>query len=310
MAKQTKTSRTSARKPAATSKSGKSAKPKAAKKPVKKSSPTPPKPAAKAKKATAKARPKATSKKRAARKASKPAAKKTSKSTAAKAKATSARKPAKANARTAAKSAKATTKSTSRTKSSKKATPSKRRPAKPDLDVKMPTEGAVARDVKAKSVSAGPGLSFLAGKPGSSGANDDVIAERPRLAKSKLNARDLAKFRDLLLQKRRQLLGDMEGMEKEALQGEGSNLSHLPLHMADQGTDNYEQEFTLNLIHRDRKIIEEIDHALAKIDNKTYGICEGTGQMISKTRLEAQPWVRDSIEHARRNARNGAARNR
>ena len=164
--------------------------------------------------------------------------------------------------------------------------------------------------MKAQALDAGPGLSFLAGKPGSTGAEDDVPEDRPRLSKTKLGARDLAKFRDLLLQKRRQLLGDMEGMEKEALQGEGTNLSHLPMHMADQGTDNYEQEFTLSLIHRDRKMVEEIDHALAKIDDGTYGICEGTGQMISKTRLEAQPWVRDSIEHARRAGRNAVSRNR
>ena len=60
-----------------------------------------------------------------------------------------------------------------------------------------------------------------------------------------------------LLAKRRQLLGDMEGMEREALQAEASNLSHLPVHMADMGTDNYEQEFTLSLVDRDRKFIDE-----------------------------------------------------
>ena len=78
--------------------------------------------------------------------------------------------------------------------------------------------------------------------------------------------------------------------------------------MADMGTDNYEQEFTLSLVHRDRKIVDEIDHALNKIDGKTFGICEGTGQMITKTRLEAQPWTRYSIEYARRKQRPGVRR--
>jgi DnaK suppressor protein len=69
--------------------------------------------------------------------------------------------------------------------------------------------------------------------------------------------------------------------------------------MADMGTDNYEQEFTLTLVETDRKLLREINHALAKIQNGTYGICEGTGKPITKARLEAQPWARYSIEYAK-----------
>src|SRR4029453_6720346 len=102
------------------------------------------------------------------------------------------------------------------------------------------------------------------------------------------------------LDKRRELVGDMSQMEREALRSSGSsNLSTLPLHMADMGTDNYEQEFTLGLVEKDRNLLREINAALAKIQNGTYGICEGTGKPISKPRLEAQPWARYSIEYAR-----------
>jgi DnaK suppressor protein len=112
--------------------------------------------------------------------------------------------------------------------------------------------------------------------------------------------RDLEHFRDLLLDKRRELVGDMSQMEREALRSSGSsNLSTLPLHMADMGTDNYEQEFTLGLVEKDRNLLREINAALAKIQNGTYGICEGTGKPISRPRLEAQPWARYSIEYAR-----------
>jgi RNA polymerase-binding transcription factor DksA len=69
--------------------------------------------------------------------------------------------------------------------------------------------------------------------------------------------------------------------------------------MADMGTDNYEQEFTLGLVEKDRILLREINAALAKIQDGTYGLCEGTGQPISKARLEAQPWARYSIEYAR-----------
>ena len=105
-------------------------------------------------------------------------------------------------------------------------------------------------------------------------------------------------FRLLLLSKRRELVGDMSSMEREALRSaQGSNLSNLPLHMADMGTDNYEQEFTLGLVENERNLLREINGALAKIMDGSYGICEGTGKPISKVRLEAQPWARFSIEY-------------
>lgn len=127
---------------------------------------------------------------------------------------------------------------------------------------------------------------------------------KPRKNQAGLTSKELEHFRDLLLEKRRELVGDMYSMESEALRTSGgTNLSNLPLHMADMGTDNYEQEFTLGLVEKDRGLLREINAALAKIQNGTYGICEGTGKPISKPRLEAQPWARHSIEYARQTQR-------
>lgn len=124
-----------------------------------------------------------------------------------------------------------------------------------------------------------------------------------------LTSRELEFYRDLLFAKRRELVGDMSSMEREALRSaQGSNLSNLPMHMADMGTDNYEQEFTLGLVEKDRQLLREINTALAKIINGTYGICEGTGRAIRKERLEAQPWARYSIEHARELEKGGIRR--
>ena len=123
---------------------------------------------------------------------------------------------------------------------------------------------------------------------------------KPRKNVAGLHLRELEHFRELLLSKRRELVGDMNSMETEALRSAtGSNLSNLPLHMADMGTDNYEQEFTLGLVEKDRNLLREINQGLAKIQNGTYGICEGTGKPISKVRLEAQPWAKFSVEYAR-----------
>ncbi len=129
---------------------------------------------------------------------------------------------------------------------------------------------------------------------------------KPRKSQIGIGVRELEHYADLLLAKRRELVGDMSSMEREALRsGSSSNLSTLPVHMADMGTDNYEQEFTLGLVEKDRNLLREINHALAKIQNGTYGICEGTGRPIGKPRLEAQPWARFSIEYARQVEKNG-----
>jgi DnaK suppressor protein len=124
---------------------------------------------------------------------------------------------------------------------------------------------------------------------------------KPRKNQAGMLTKELEHFRDLLLEKRREIVGDMSSMEREALRsGSGSNLSTLPIHMADMGTDNYEQEFTLGLVEKDRNLLREINNALAKIQNGAYGMCEGTGKPIAKARLEAQPWARFSIDYARK----------
>ena len=129
---------------------------------------------------------------------------------------------------------------------------------------------------------------------------------KPRKNQAGFTARELEHFRDLLLAKRGEIVGDMSAMEREALRTSGgSNLSTLPIHMADIGTDNYEQEFTLGLVETERKLLREINNALAKIQNGAYGICEGTGKPISKERLEVQPWARYSIEFAKQMERMG-----
>ena len=127
--------------------------------------------------------------------------------------------------------------------------------------------------------------------------------QKPRKNQAGLGVKELDNFRALLLEKRREILGDMHSMENEALGYSGKSAS--PVNVTDMGTDNYEQEFTLGLVEKDRVLLREINNALAKIQNGTYGICEGTGNAIGKPRLEVQPWARFSIEFARLRERNG-----
>jgi RNA polymerase-binding transcription factor DksA len=114
----------------------------------------------------------------------------------------------------------------------------------------------------------------------------------------KLSLKQLEKFRELLLEKRKELLGDVECMEENIFQS-GGELSNMPVHMADVGSDNFEQEFSLGLMAEGKKILTEIDLALQRIEDGTYGICEGLGIPIEMPRLEAIPWTRFSLEHAK-----------
>jgi DnaK suppressor protein len=124
-----------------------------------------------------------------------------------------------------------------------------------------------------------------------------------RRKKRSLSAADANHFRELLLQKRREILKNVTEFEDEALRRSrldaSGDLSSMPIHMADLGTDNYEQEFSLELMDSEIKLLHEIDNALIRIENKTYGICEATGKAISRARLEAQPWARYCVEYAR-----------
>ena len=104
----------------------------------------------------------------------------------------------------------------------------------------------------------------------------------------------------MLLEKRRTLVGDLSGMEREASrQGNGGNLSSMPTHMADVGTDNFEHEFTLGLLESEQAMLREINEAIQRIDEKTYGICMGTGKVIPKARLRAKPWAKYTVEYTR-----------
>lgn len=124
-------------------------------------------------------------------------------------------------------------------------------------------------------------------------------SEKPKVIKTKLTRKQLNYYRDLLLEKRRELVGDLDTIEQEALRKvDGS--THMPIHMADIGSDTYEQDFMLGLAENERRHLREIDEALLRIKNGTYGVCLMTGEQIPAARLEAKPWAMYTIEAARK----------
>ncbi len=120
--------------------------------------------------------------------------------------------------------------------------------------------------------------------------------EANRLKKTPLKAAELREYEAILLQSRAQLAGSIQAKEASAL-GD-SDTSKLPLHMADVGSDAYAQDLDLNLAEGMQSRLAEIDAALMRIKEKSYGICEHTGKAIPKKRLNAKPWARYTIEAA------------
>lgn len=127
-----------------------------------------------------------------------------------------------------------------------------------------------------------------------------IVREFKADPKAKMNKKELDHYRAILLKKRAELLGDIDNMEDGALrQNSSGSLSSMPQHMADQGSDTFEQSMSLSLVDVDRNFIREIDEALKRIMDGTYGVCLHTGRRIPTDRLEQVPWTKYTIEAAR-----------
>ena len=253
-----------------------------------------------AKKTATKAAKKTT--KKAAKKPAKAPAKKTTKKVAkAPAKKTT-KKDAKAPAKTTKKTAKAPAKKTTRRKidfANPKSVAAAVVVSEVDADGYVNINGRRVRAISTKGVSV---------KKKSRAAKQEVVVEtatNPDVSKikTKIVKKDLNAFKTLLLEKRRAIVGMVSGLENEALKSSGGNLSNMPIHMADVGSDVFEQDFTLGMAETERNLLNEIDAALLRIQDKTYGVCQSTGKPIPKARLQAKPWAKFTVEAARQNER-------
>jgi RNA polymerase-binding transcription factor DksA len=119
-----------------------------------------------------------------------------------------------------------------------------------------------------------------------------------------LKTEEVESFREALEDLRARLRGDLSQMTDEALGKENGNstgnLSNLPIHLADVGTDNYDQEFTLGLIENEQGTLGLVNEALGRVSLGTFGQCVECGHPIAKPRLQAIPYARTCIECARK----------
>jgi RNA polymerase-binding transcription factor DksA len=82
-----------------------------------------------------------------------------------------------------------------------------------------------------------------------------------------------------------------------SLTAASGDLSDYPFHVADHGTDSYDQEMDTVMAERASRELEEIDEALRRLyeEPERFGICENTGEPIALERLELVPWTRTSV---------------
>jgi RNA polymerase-binding transcription factor DksA len=96
------------------------------------------------------------------------------------------------------------------------------------------------------------------------------------------------------------LTGEVSHLAEEARDGGGSELSHVPLHMADLGSDSFEHDNTLSLLAKEKQILEEIPLALKRLEQGQFGRCEECQGAIPRERLKELPYTRYCVACARK----------
>jgi DnaK suppressor protein len=115
---------------------------------------------------------------------------------------------------------------------------------------------------------------------------------------------ELKRFKSMILEKRKETLEELDTLKESMMDtttGEYiSESSNYSLHM-EQGTDAMEREKTFLFASRESKFLNQLDDALARIGDKTYGICKVCGLLVPKERLEAVPTATTCAEYKNTN---------
>ncbi len=114
--------------------------------------------------------------------------------------------------------------------------------------------------------------------------------------KKKFNKKELEYFKKLILKMKEKMLDDIKHISEDTLKKSqkdaAGDISGYTYHMADVATDTYDREFSLGLASNERQSLYELDEAIKKIEEGTFGICEECKSLITKTRLKVVPFTR------------------
>jgi RNA polymerase-binding transcription factor DksA len=138
-------------------------------------------------------------------------------------------------------------------------------------------------------------------------ARPQAVPAKPEAPPKKLKlSKEMAgKYKALLLDLRDHLIDGVNFLASDNLKRShrdaSGELSGYSLHMADAGTDNFDREFALSLVSSEQEALYEIEEALKRLEQSTYGLCEMCEKPIRKERLEAVPFARKCV-HCQSNA--------
>lgn len=181
----------------------------------------------------------------------------------------------------------------------KKAARPAKKAASPAAAVEKKPEPKTTRKAPARKAAASPAPAPVPAKNELTDEQTEAIAA----AKAQLAADPewepfVLMQRQHLMDLRDRALDNMSGVARDTLRNhpEGSEASGSGEHQADAGSDAYDRDFALSLLSKEQDGLYEIEQALARIDNGTYGICEMSYKVIPILRLEAIPFARLTVE--------------
>ena len=129
-------------------------------------------------------------------------------------------------------------------------------------------------------------------------SSDRVLAQqfvkKPPASKNNLSP-FLVRQRQRLLELKDTLLDSMRGVARDNLHA-GSDTSAFGMHQADAGSDAYDRDFALSMLSKEQGSLYEIDEALKRIEDGSYGVCDLCEKPIRHDRLEALPFTRYTVE--------------
>jgi RNA polymerase-binding transcription factor DksA len=188
-------------------------------------------------------------------------------------------------------------------KATKKKTPTRKASAKNASAKKAPAKKASAKKAPAKKASAKKAptkkASVKKARKGSTKPAEEIL-EKPKKLKPLFKKRELNVFRQLLLDERARIVGDIHDLSgdnlKRSARDSSGELSNYGMHMADHGTDNFQRDVDLSLVGAEQDTVYEIDAAIRRIDRGRFGYCEMYEVAIEKERLKAIPYARFSLK--------------
>jgi len=107
-----------------------------------------------------------------------------------------------------------------------------------------------------------------------------------------LSKEQMKQFRQLLITERAKLAGEIKAIAHEASKSPreaSGDLSAYTVHMADMAADTYERELSMNIVSSEQELLYQIDDALKRLDDGSYGICQQCNEPIAMSRLKAVP---------------------